>query len=872
MHDNYFSERFPEMRPISAPPSLSTVNGIGTMAYGRRDYDPETYTYVKTRYFTLLYIPVLALGAYRVADAPNGGWYFLGKVPLSPAARFWNYFLLICVLGGVGFGIWHHHVNTPEYLAAARAREKMYQADQFVSEGKIGQAAALYRDLALGRGEHATDALANIGNLLNGPVDQAPASEAAAYYRTALEIRRRLPDTLPDLPQSGLKSADHRSETDPRGALLILDAVAPALNDRAQLGSRRLQLLEKVMVKDPDDLEVRGQLAEVYESKRDDAKCEQLLLPFRDRLGTTTGARVLGQLFARQGKLDDAYALLQAYTHERLQNLQNAEDRIRGLVQELDQEIFNTLKTGKAPDFDYARYRNAPAAEQQRLVNEYINGKLRELLEDDPALRQAQEESAQQGRVVPVALDLGVVILRRAQAEPDLEKRKQELEKAEKTFLAVRGVAGQNEEFSLNLGQVYYWLGKLAEGRKLFDQLLETHGRDTKTMLVVAQVLQEVGAFSEARTLAEEAYQKETKEDLKQQAADVRAILRIDLDDEITWLNRCNSAKPEVQMALGSARGQQALREGNEAAAVKFFREAAANQARIPESAAALNNGALVQFNLYRLTRDRATLDRGTEMIERALALEPRNSVLLINVAALMLEMAILDLLAPSVDLRVLKRGAGLDLLPHLYQDAAGRARVAGKIAEHPGARKSIEYFERGLTLAPRRAGSYSSLNGIYEVTRDLPALRELWSRAKDADLDLVDAKRQTLDYVTGKKDADLRKDLQAVVARYEEEVKRVRPGGGKTLALALYLLVRNLEALEMVGGPADHDHLVRLAEEAETVSPSQATRLLLEGALFRPSRRGACQNRTGLREDGPAGVALVRPLEPHSANPVQGW
>ena len=84
MAENSLAEKFPEMRPISAAPSLSTVNGIGMTLVGRRDYDDETRTYVKTHCFSILFIPILAAGAYRVLDTGQGGWYFLGKVPLSP--------------------------------------------------------------------------------------------------------------------------------------------------------------------------------------------------------------------------------------------------------------------------------------------------------------------------------------------------------------------------------------------------------------------------------------------------------------------------------------------------------------------------------------------------------------------------------------------------------------------------------------------------------------------------------------------------------------------------------------------------------------------------------------------------------------------
>ena len=74
MNDDIF-ERFPDMQPISSPPSLFGIYGIGTSIAGKRDVDEQTVTYVKTHCLTLLFIPLIAIGAYRVADAQTEGWY-----------------------------------------------------------------------------------------------------------------------------------------------------------------------------------------------------------------------------------------------------------------------------------------------------------------------------------------------------------------------------------------------------------------------------------------------------------------------------------------------------------------------------------------------------------------------------------------------------------------------------------------------------------------------------------------------------------------------------------------------------------------------------------------------------------------------------
>ncbi len=60
--------KFPDLRPINSSPSLGTLNGCGLMLYGGRDHDVETGTYIKTHCFTLIFVPILALRSFRVAD------------------------------------------------------------------------------------------------------------------------------------------------------------------------------------------------------------------------------------------------------------------------------------------------------------------------------------------------------------------------------------------------------------------------------------------------------------------------------------------------------------------------------------------------------------------------------------------------------------------------------------------------------------------------------------------------------------------------------------------------------------------------------------------------------------------------------------
>src|SRR5262245_43915360 len=186
MSPNDLESRFPDMRPIQKVPSLGLFHGCGLTLYGSRDQDPETGTCVKTHCFCLVGIPLFTLGAYRVAELPQG-CYILGRVPLSALARAWNYVVLLALLGlGGGFG-WHWYTGTPQYVA----RQKLDQAAQLTQAGQLGKAARLLREVALGKTEHARTAAEQLNGLLDGPAAAAALTEVAEACTIAVELQLR---------------------------------------------------------------------------------------------------------------------------------------------------------------------------------------------------------------------------------------------------------------------------------------------------------------------------------------------------------------------------------------------------------------------------------------------------------------------------------------------------------------------------------------------------------------------------------------------------------------------------------------------------------------------------------------------------------
>lgn len=85
--DPRIREKFPDLEPLEEPPALITIPGCGMKLMGQRDEDKETNSFVSNQCLVILAIPVFCMKAVRVAAAPVEGWYFLGQVPLSGAAK-----------------------------------------------------------------------------------------------------------------------------------------------------------------------------------------------------------------------------------------------------------------------------------------------------------------------------------------------------------------------------------------------------------------------------------------------------------------------------------------------------------------------------------------------------------------------------------------------------------------------------------------------------------------------------------------------------------------------------------------------------------------------------------------------------------------
>lgn len=829
-----FQEKFPNLTPINNSPALFTLNGFGMGVYGRRDYDEETGTYVKTHCLCALFIPIIALRAYRVADAGSGGWYFIGREPLSMFAKLWNLALVVTVATTIAATMWNAHGNSPEYVAGRQLAE----ADQQAAQGDLVAAAKQYHQISNGPTSHAATARERLRALLDERLDAAPEQETREVLEIIVEAQQEF-GLFPgsgQLIERGLALAAKRSSSKPTSALAILDTVAPLDPESETIAGKRRELLEAIVAKGQDSPEIASQLALLYEADGDLEKCEALLKPHFDELGDTEGARILGQRLAQQGDVERSYALLQPYCRRRLERLHTAEQNYHDTLMSTHQQIVGRLERGEGPEWFYQDYNLATPDRQEEIVSEYIASQIK----SDPSCAAAERELIAAAEIVPVALDLGVVMLRRGQEAQDPARRQEELARAEKTFLALRGVAGESDEYRLYLGQVYYWLGKHAEGRQLFDELLASSGRSFETLMGVSNLLRQVGAVSESRNLAEEAYQAADTDENRHAAAMQRALLNLDTEDEIAWLRKADTTAPHVKASLAYALGIQALNRGDDDEALAQLQKAVNTYAELPENPSILNNGALANFSLFRLTDQQEHLDQGLKMIEKAVALQPADSLVLGNAGHAVTSVAVRDAVRDRLDLQTLNRYIDLDVLPFLYGDASEREKYAERLREDRVLAKGIDYFERQLVLAPRSPYAYQRLLDLRTSLRDLEGLKQLRDRIVEADLDLADQDQSRADFQAGRDDARIVEQLDTSIKRLQQAMTQAEENGRhETLAVAASLLSRQKLVLTTIGKPADGDEIVRLAEKAHAASPSSGSRTALVNALLqRASQR----------------------------------
>ena len=215
--------------------------------------------------------------------------------------------------------------------------------------------------------------------------------------------------------------------------------------------------------------------------------------------------------------------------------------------------------------------------------------------------------------------------------------------------------------------------------------------------------------------MAEEAYAKATDDKDRHAAAGLRSLLNKDIDDEIEWLRKADTAFPATRARLAGAMGDKAASDGRDADALTQYRLAIAAYEAMPRDAITFNQTACAWFAIFGITGDRQAFDRCVEGFQRAVELAPTDAILLGNAGGTILNAAMDDVISTDIDLRAIRQPAGFGLLSYLYRDQAGRNVVARRLTEHPG-------VARAPVVLPKAHGRLAQEHAcIRHGTRDPP-------------------------------------------------------------------------------------------------------------------------------------------------------
>ncbi len=756
-----------QVRPLKSAPILFTFNGCGFGMYGKRDFDPSSGTYTKTRCLCLLFVPVLALDAFRVADAGPKSWYFVGRVALSRFAKGARWAVLgLTLLVGGSISL-NHYRESPAYLAKM-AREK---ASALVSQSLPIEALEVYRGAIRDGIGNADQWRQSMVSLMESEISSGDPQRAAAALRYSETCKGQIGGAdglLPNLADLAIAASE--KATRPDDAMEILSAFQPAPTDLVRVHQALRKSLEELHKKDPGNQDLRVRLALIREEFGEVAGALDLLRPAEERLGDGEGARLYGHLLLGEGDPTGALVHLERYAASRVAVWTRAEEDLSKTYERSEKRALEELNQSGGPSGFRARYEAADEKEQARMVNEYLTDKVQK----DHAFQAAQDRYEKASRVVPAIMDLGVARLRIAQSQTDPEKRKPLLKSAEEAFLSLKNAAGQSDEYRLFLGQIYFWSGREAEGRALFDELLASKGRDTFSLFSLANIFRDLGELNDARKLLEEAYPKARDVGEKNQISSLRSLLATSLDERIEWLSK-GDGDPA---GLAKARAEKAEEGGDTPTAIARIREAIAIYEKQGRTATSLNNTAIAYAFLYRLDGKASDFVASARLQSEAVALSPTDGILCFNAAVSQLDAAVLRVIGDRLDPRLIQTEPGLPLLRYLYDRESDREVLISALRADPSFRKAIGHFWDALLLSPKSTTLYGWGFELFGYLNDLQSLEKLAQKAAEQEFDFADQGVQRARYLSGQDDDKLRSNLRAdhdKMTRLRESLKDER-------------------------------------------------------------------------------------------------
>ena len=763
MRDAQLQARFPKMKTVRSAPSLFSLNGCGVRLYGCRDYDSDTQSYVTTMFATILFVPLLPITAYRVINAGDG-FYFLGKEPLSGMCRGFRALGLVAAITLISVIGWKNHVESEPY----RNKVAIAEANDSLAAGKWSDATARVMSL-VDHPEKGAEAMSIVRQANDGAFSSD--STVLCAYVDFLTSQPNRETLLPNFATRLVEKAQTYQSERPADAMSLLE-IAEMYSDELELQKLkvvRMSLTESWWKKEPQNVRAACSYVLDREDDLDEAKQREILMPFLSDsfLKDSEAARILGGILFRDGRYQEAVALLQQYTQPRMDRFHSAVKNYETTLQKRQDFYFAELDQGKGNKEFYDAYEKADEAGKNSLVNDYLVEKFQK----DTQVQQALEQQELAGRMVGPVMQLGIAQLNLSREIESTPERMAMLQNAEKTFLSIRGAVGETDEYRLFLGEISYWLGRHKEGKELFDQLLKDNARSTAWLMEVGIRLRDVGEIDSSRAILEEAWNKELDLKVKQSIAGTRQILAIDLKDRAAWLACCDGTQPHIKCALHENAAYLALEEGRNEAAVTEFKAALAEYKNIAENSSKLNNEALVWQSLAILTGKIEDFRAGVERMERSLRLQ-QSSVTTTNLATAYQSLANWKINERIFDLSFISDLAGSSIFFSHCANAAEAEALTKEFLASPDIIQSTKLFNQVRVMAPKNPESYGALFVFHSLAKNNDELQGLYEQVRSAKLDFTDSyKRAVETYQKKFTDAD-RINVETSLARYRKTLE----------------------------------------------------------------------------------------------------
>jgi hypothetical protein len=537
----------------------------------------------------------------------------------------------------------------------------------------------------------------------------------------------------------------------------------------------------------------------------------------------------LAAVYTDLGRLEQAEALLERQLNSQLPGFEAARRAYNEAVERRRDQLVQEARSGQLPADLSSRLQNASEDKQGEIFGEWLAQQLKQ----DPALTRLQMEYHRQGDVVPVALSLGTVKLRRASRARGA-RRQALLAGAERVFLSIQSEAQGAPSFHLGLGQVYHRLGKREEGERELKELLARNKPELS--LAVGRAYRELGLIKRARTVAQAVYDQGTTSQMNE-AAVLMALMATDRDQREAWFRKADQTDPFVKNNLLELEAGKALRGGKLDEADRKFAQVTQSYARsATRSSAAANNAGLAQARRYICTGEISHLDESIKYLESARRLQPDSSLVIANLASIIDHHVVLDVLGKWIRIRVLglNDNEASRLIGAL---AAGplRAEVLKLLRQDTRVRRLLDLQQQQEVLAPGRTGPYTAESGWYALLDDLQGMKQLKQRLdRVTALDTTDQDANLEKWLAGADDADRLENLRQHLARLDRLQQAAKRAGHKPTLAAVWLLkARTYLSLATIDNKLESiGQAVQAARTAHRLWPAVGASNMLANAL----------------------------------------